>query len=77
MMHDGGGLMVAKLRIYLFILEKQGNSSLSNEADGCFSHSVNLSSKDIGFHFTAAIFQKCSKATFYLKETSMQFSNQR
>lgn len=60
MMHGGGKgeLMVAKQqpRTY-FYNEKQVNSSLPNAADGCVSHKVNLFSKDISLHFTAAIFQ--------------------
>lgn len=38
-------------------MEKQGNSSLPIAADGFVSHKVNLFSKDISLHFTAAIFQ--------------------
>lgn len=64
--------MVAKqqLRIfvYLFIYGKQGNASLSNTTDGCVIRKVNLFSKDIGLHFTAAVFQNVQRKQSALKE---------
>lgn len=65
-----GDLMVAKqkLRIYLFIYEKQGNSSPFNTTDGYVTHKVNLFSKDIGLHYTAAVFQNVQRKQSALKE---------